>query len=101
MAKSPLRALVDILSNAVDRIDSQYAAENLPFPTLEIPFEPAHPSDALITHELVVQQASIAIAAAEQLCTLVRDPMSVLTDIGFGVSSVDYCSSSTFVSMLT
>jgi hypothetical protein len=85
MANSPLRALVDILSNAVDRIDSQYAAENLQFPTLEVPFEPSRPSNALITHELIVQQAKIVVAAAEQLCALVRDPVSVLMDIGLGV----------------
>jgi hypothetical protein len=90
MAKSPLRALADIISDAVDRIDSQYAAQNLPFPTLDVPFEPDHPENALITQELIVEHAMIAVAAAEQLCTLVRDPMSVLMDIGLGVSSVDY-----------
>jgi hypothetical protein len=85
-AKSPLRALVDILSDAVDRIDSQYAAENVPFPTLDVPFEPTHPGNALLTHELVVQQAKIVVAAAEQLTALVRDPTSVLLDLVLGVS---------------
>jgi hypothetical protein len=88
MAKSPLRALVDVLSSAVDRIDSHYADANLPFPTLDVPFEPAHPSSALITDGLIVQQARIVVAAAEQLSVLVRDPTSVLLDLVLGVRSI-------------
>jgi hypothetical protein len=87
MAKSPLCALIDILSNAVDYIDSHYADANLPFPTLDVPFEPAHPSSALITDKLIVQWTRIMVAAAEELSMLVRDLTSILLDLVLSVTN--------------
>jgi hypothetical protein len=90
MAKSPLRAIVDILSNAVDRIDSQYSAANLRFPTLDDPFNPNGPADVLLGRPSVVEQAKLIVACAEQLCAMVTNPSSGLMEVGMAVSVVDH-----------
>jgi hypothetical protein len=87
MSKSPLRVLADILSDAVDRIDSQYSAANLSFPTLDDPFDPEQPADILLGHQAVVEQAKIVVGVADQLCAMVTNPSSGLMEVGMAVSS--------------
>jgi hypothetical protein len=88
MAKSSLRVLADIISDAVDSIDSQYAAANLVFPTLDDSFKLDRPADVLLGHQSVVDQANIIAAAAEQLCVLSKSPSSILSETGMAVSPI-------------
>lgn len=72
--KSPLRVLSDIISDAVTKVDEQYAAANLEFPSLEETFDPKDPANTLLSNLNVTQNISLVVAAAEQLVASIRHP---------------------------
>jgi hypothetical protein len=87
MAKSPLRVLVDILSDAVAHIESEYAAANLSFPTLDDVFDSNSPADILYGKKSILEQSKVVVAAAEQLSVMVTEPSNVLLMTSMMVSS--------------
>jgi len=83
---SPLRHLVNILSDAVARIDEKYASENLKFPTLDKPFHQEDPAWKLLSDPDVVPLASVIVAAADQLIVSARPPAQAVFDLAQSVS---------------
>jgi hypothetical protein len=79
-AKSPLRVLSDLISEAVTLIDEQYTAASLEFPPLDDFFNPEHPASKLLSHPSVTKHVAIIVAAAEQLSVSVRTPQGVVFD---------------------
>ncbi|KAF9779280.1 O-methyltransferase [Thelephora terrestris] len=78
---SPLRRLVDILSDAVTRIDEKYASANLEFPSLDKPFDEDDPACLMLSDSRVVPLSSVIVAAADQLIASARHPMQAVLDI--------------------
>jgi len=78
---SPLRNLINILSDAVTRIDEKYASTNLEFPTLDKPFREKDPACLLLTAPDVSPLASVILAAADQLVASVRPPTETILDM--------------------
>jgi len=70
----PLRHLVNVLSDAVTRIDKIYASANLEFPTFERSFYEKDPAILLLSDPDVVPLASVVVAAADQLIVSARLP---------------------------
>jgi len=83
---SPLRYLVNILSNAVTRIDEKYASENLEFPTLDKSFHQEDPAWQLLSDPDIVPLASVIVAAADQLIVSARPPAQTVLDLAQSVS---------------
>lgn len=90
--KSPLRTLVDILSDAVNHIESQYAAAGLKMPSLDAAFDSANLACTFLSHPDVIEQASVVVAAAEQLAVSVRPPRMVILENVLAVSFLVCCS---------
>lgn len=86
MEPSPLRHLVNILSDAVTWIDEKYAAANLSFPSLDKPFEENDPACLLLSDPDVVPLSSLIVAAADQLIASARHPIQAVLDMAQSVS---------------
>ena len=84
---SPLRHLVNILSDAVARIDEKYASANLDFPTLDKPPNEKDTARLLLSDPDVVPLSSIIVAAANQLIVSARPPIQAVIDMAQSVSS--------------
>lgn len=87
---SPLRHLVNILSDAVTQIDEKYASANLEFPTLDKPFNEKDPACLLLSDPDVVPLSSVVVAAADQLIASARHPMQTVLDIAQSVSTLTF-----------
>jgi hypothetical protein len=85
MKKSSLRVLADIISDAVDRIDNEYAAAHLDFPSLNELFDPKDPANVFLADAQVIKNTSLVVAAAEQLVATIRPPVIVAGDLGLVV----------------
>ena len=85
---SPLRRLVNILSDAVTQIDEKYASAGLEFPTLDKPFNEKDPACILLSDPDVVPLSSVIVAAADQLIVSARHPMQAILDIAQFVSTL-------------
>ena len=88
MKTSPLRRLVNILSDAVTQIDEKYASAGLEFPTLDEPFNEKNPACLLLSDPNVVPLSSVIVAAADQLIASARHPMQAVLDIAQFVSTL-------------
>ncbi|KAL1742284.1 S-adenosyl-L-methionine-dependent methyltransferase [Schizophyllum fasciatum] len=71
---SPLRALVNTLSDAVSAIDGAFAAAGHPYPALSAPFDPAAPAEALFAQADVAAAAETVAAASVALAAAVGTP---------------------------
>jgi hypothetical protein len=85
---SPLRRLVNVLSDAVTKIDAKYASANLEFPSLDEPFDERDPACLLLSDPDVVPHSSLIVAAADQLIVSARHPAQAILDIAQSVSAV-------------
>lgn len=85
---SPLRHLVNILSDAVARIDEKYASADLEFPTIDKPFDEKDPACLLLSRHDVAPLSSVVVAAADQLIASARHPMQAVLDIAQSVSTL-------------
>lgn len=92
---SPLRHLVNIISDAVTLIDEKYALANLEFPTLDKSLDEQDPARMLLSDPEVVPLSSVIVAAADQLITSARDPVQAVLDISQWVSINYICTRST------
>jgi hypothetical protein len=82
---SSLRILVDLISDAVTKIDEEYAAANVEFPSLKDVFDHRDRENVLLSKQSVNEQISIAVAAAEQLVATVRTPVATVWDMALMV----------------
>jgi len=93
---SPLRHLVNVLSDAAARIDETYASANLEFSALEKPFYEKDPAILLLSDPDVVPLASVVVAAADQLIVSARHPVQAVLDMARSVRTLT-CSSTPMV----
>ncbi|KAJ7479885.1 O-methyltransferase [Mycena latifolia] len=78
---SALRQLSDIISQAVSQIEADYAKASVPVPSLDEPFNPANPAEAVGMDPSVVFASSLVIAAAAQLSATVSNPvLAIIND---------------------
>ncbi|KAF7329656.1 hypothetical protein MKEN_00228600 [Mycena kentingensis (nom. inval.)] len=87
---TPLRALLNLMSDAVDTIESTFAAASLTFPALDSPkYDHADPAEVLCGEPAVAKAISEIIAAAAQITAAVRHPLqsAVLTACYFHLAS--------------
>ncbi|KAF7349733.1 hypothetical protein MSAN_01700100 [Mycena sanguinolenta] len=71
---STLRRLANIINEAIDEIEGVYAAADIPLPSLDAPFNPSDPAEALL-HNPTVEGATLNImAAAAQLSAMLASP---------------------------
>ena len=89
---SPLRHLVNILSEAVARIDEKYASANLEFPTLDKSFNRGDPAWQLLSDRDIVPISSVIVAAADQLIVSARPPVVAVLDMAQSVRIRAYSS---------
>jgi hypothetical protein len=85
---SPLRRLVNILSDAVTKIDEKYASANIEFPSIDKPFDESDPACLLLSDPDVVPHSSVAVAAADQLIASARHPAQAILDMAQSVSNL-------------
>lgn len=90
---SPLRHLVNILSDTVAQIEEKYASANLEFPTFDEPIDEKDPAWILLSDSKVAPLSSVIVAAASQLIVSARHPMQALNDIAQSVSTLPFPSS--------
>ncbi|KAF7349729.1 hypothetical protein MSAN_01699700 [Mycena sanguinolenta] len=72
---STLRRLANIINEAIDQIESVYAAADMPLPSLDAPFNPADPAEALLQSPTVEGATLNIMAAAAQLSATVASPV--------------------------
>lgn len=89
---SPLRRLVNILSDAVAQIDEKYASANLEFPALDGPSNEKDPARLLLSDPDVVPLSSLIVAAANRLIVSARHPMQGVVDMAQSVSNTSVLS---------
>ena len=82
---SPLRNLVNILSDAVTKVDQKYASANLEFPALDRPFREGDPAWSLLSSSDVIPLTSVIVAAADQLIASARPPAKAILDMSQAV----------------
>ncbi|KAL1658045.1 S-adenosyl-L-methionine-dependent methyltransferase [Schizophyllum commune] len=85
--RSPLRALVDTLSQAVTVIDEAFAAAKQPYPPLAAPFDPASPAEALFQRIEVAQAAKTIQLATSALSASVGTPAIKTINTAFAHTS--------------
>lgn len=83
---SPLRQLVDIISESVDAIDVSFTKNKLAYPNFDAPFDPASPSEVASMDPDVVQAGLLIVAACAQLMATVKIPAHSVYDVAGGVS---------------
>ncbi|KAF9264075.1 O-methyltransferase [Marasmius fiardii PR-910] len=79
---STLRQLADLISVSVDAIDARFSKNGLTFPSLNDPFNPVSPAEALLRSPDLVKHIMTAVSACSQLTATVNMPMSLLGDVG-------------------
>ena len=84
-ANTTLRRLSAIISDAVDKIEEQSANAGHPYPSLNEPFDPTNPSEALTVDPVVLQNTMLLIAAANQIIATVRLPAMSVYDMSLAV----------------
>lgn len=78
---SPLRNLVNILSDTVARVEEKFTSAGLEFPTLDKPFDGKDPAYQLLSSTDIVPLSSIIVAASEQMIASVRHPSQTVIGI--------------------
>ncbi|KAJ8076312.1 hypothetical protein PM082_000733 [Marasmius tenuissimus] len=81
---SVLRQLSDLISASVDAIDARYAKDGLSYPSLDDPFNPATPAEALAKSPELLKHVLTAVSACGQLSATINSPMSALADLAYG-----------------
>ncbi|KAF7349631.1 hypothetical protein MSAN_01689200 [Mycena sanguinolenta] len=71
---STLRRLANIINEAIDDIERVYAAADTPLSSLDAPFNPADPAEALLQNPIVEGATLNIMAAASQLSATVASP---------------------------
>ncbi|KAF7349748.1 hypothetical protein MSAN_01701700 [Mycena sanguinolenta] len=71
---STLRRLANIINEAIDEIEGVYAAADISLPSLDAPFNPANPTEALLQNPIVEGATLNIVAAASQLSAMVANP---------------------------
>ncbi|KAF8147448.1 S-adenosyl-L-methionine-dependent methyltransferase [Mycena galopus ATCC 62051] len=86
---SVLRRLASIITDSVTAMERVYARSEMPLPSLDAPFNPQDPAEALRQDPEVSSVVKNLVAAAAQISATVSDPMGVAvnTSHAFHLSS--------------
>ncbi|KAK7065068.1 O-methyltransferase [Favolaschia claudopus] len=80
-SKSPLRLLVELISNNVEALETRLFSEGLQFPLLADPYDPKNPVERLLSENPAMLEAtSVIVAAASQLVAMVRSPVQTMME---------------------
>ena len=60
--------------------------QRLDFPSLDLPYDPTSPSEALVSHPIVITSINRLVAAAGQMAAMTQTPFLSLCDASMGVS---------------
>jgi hypothetical protein len=82
-----LRRLANIINEAIDNIESVYAQAETPLPSLDLPFDPADPAEAILQDPVVAAAALNIMAAASQLSATVCSPVASVLNASQAVRS--------------
>jgi hypothetical protein len=82
----PLRKLANIISDAVDEIETRYSAAGLVSPHLDEPYNPLNPAEVLNTDKDVAHDLSLVVSAATQLASSCKVPAIAVMEHAFSVS---------------
>jgi hypothetical protein len=98
MTFDKLRALQAIISGSINDIERIYTrasgpevaqlSDYLDFPSLDDPYDPTSPAEALSSHPIVADAVREIIAAAGQLIASVQQPTIAMTEAALIVSSI-------------
>lgn len=94
-AASELRALADLINDAVKQIESACASRSQSYPLADEPFSPQ--SEAARMSPDVLEAGNIIVAAASQLVSAVRVPALTLSITSTYVSTIPFASSDTIL----
>lgn len=83
---SPLRQLIDIMSQSVDKIEAEMERANLRYPNLDEPSNPFSPEEVASMSPAVRQSAALISSACAQLSAIVDVPILTLYHAAGGVS---------------
>ena len=86
--QSPIRLLAEQILSAVSRIEDQFEAAGLEFPSLADPFNPLDPTTALLFSPEVAANSALICGAAEQLVVSVRPPSLIVLENTLAVSDL-------------
>lgn len=86
--KSILVLLAKTILEAAHRIENQFVAAGLAFPSLDDLFNPTDLTTTLLLHPDTVEDAALICGAAEQLIVSVRPPTQVVSETAMAVSYV-------------
>jgi hypothetical protein len=95
-----LRALHALIGDALDDIERIFVSSQpstgpadekqnrtpLDFPSLDEPYDPLSPAEALLSHPTVVYASKLVVSASGQLTAMVQQPFLTICDATLGVS---------------
>jgi hypothetical protein len=84
--KSTLRLLAETILDAVSRVEDHFDNAGLDFPSLDDPFNPTHPTTALLFRSEVAADIDIVVGATEQLSVTISPPMRVILEAAVSVN---------------
>ncbi|KAI5888463.1 S-adenosyl-L-methionine-dependent methyltransferase [Schizophyllum commune H4-8] len=86
---SPLRSLSDTIAQATAVIDGAFEAAKLPFPSLDTPFDPQSPAEALFAQPEVARAAETLVLAGKALsaCTVKPQLLALRTPLAHTISA--------------
>ncbi|KAJ7174961.1 O-methyltransferase [Mycena crocata] len=84
-----LRALANIVNQAVETMEGVYAHADMPLPSLDLPFDPADRAETLLQDPIVSEAIMNLLAATSQIASTVCNPTMVVlnTSQAFYLSS--------------
>ncbi|KAJ8502698.1 hypothetical protein ONZ45_g11512 [Pleurotus djamor] len=81
---SVLRQLSDLISKSVSQIDGTFEKAGLAYPSLDAPFNPTSPAEALVMSPDLLLANQLIVAACAQLSATIGSPASALFDLTSG-----------------
>jgi hypothetical protein len=87
-----LRRLANIINEAVDNMESVYSKAEMPLPSLDTPFNPADPAEAVLQDPVVAGAVLNIMAAASQLSATVCSPVVSALNASQAVRTYLHCS---------
>ena len=92
-----LKALHALIGDALDNIERIFVSDQvqnrapLDFPSLDKPYDPLSPAEALLYHPTVAHAIKLIVSATGQLTATIQPPFPTITDAAMGVSNYTYC----------
>ena len=91
-----LKALHALIGDALEDLERIFVSDRvldrtpLDFPSLDKPYDPLSPAEALLSHPTVAHATKLIVSAAGQLAAAIQPPFLTITDAAAGVSGHIY-----------